>query len=173
MDTLLDTALPTKFCASMSAAHQQASREAADTGSIVLRVKSIRIEPHCSVFTGLIPSTALVSEHRSEFSDYLQPRSIGTLHLTWSSLLYAGGSEDIGYLVLQTPVASAGLLQESQDGNDCWVAISIQRIFHTLKAGSVGSVCCGRCNRPIPPQRLLAVPNTRLCTNCKQKKENS
>lgn len=171
MDTLLDTALPTKFCPSMPAAQQQASREAADTGGIVLRVKSIRIDPHCSVFTGLIPSAAVVSEHLPESSAYLRPRSIGTLHLTWSSLLYAGG-EDIGYLVLQTPVASAGLLHDSEDGNDCWVAISIQRIFHTLKAGSIGAVCCGRCYRPIPPERLLAMPNTRLCINCQHKKEN-
>ncbi len=171
--SLLDVTLRPKFCASLSAAQQQAAREAADTGGLVLRVKFIRIEPHCAVFTGLIPSTALAFEHPSEFPAYVQPRSIGTLHLTWSSLLHPGADEDIGYLVLQTPVSAAGLLPESEDGDNCWVAISIQRTFHTLKPESIGPACCARCNRPIPQQRLLAVPGTRICTCCQQKKENA
>jgi len=155
------------------AAEQQAARGAADTGGIVLRVKSLRIEPDCVVLTGLIPSTALVFEHPSEFPAYLQPRSLGNLHLTQSSLLHPDAGADIGYLVLQTPVASAGQLPESEDGDSCWVALAIERTFHTLKPGSIGVVCCVRCNRPIPQQRLLAVPNTRVCTNCQQKKEKT
>lgn len=172
-DTLLDAPLLHKFCASIKGAHQQALREAADTGGIVLRVKSLRIEPNCLVVTGLIPSTALVFEHPSEFPAHLQPRSIGNLHLTWSSLLHPGAGDVIGYLVLQTPVAIEGQLPESEDGDNCWVALSIQRALHTLKPSSIGAACCARCNRPIPQQRLLAVPNTRVCTNCQQKKENT
>ncbi|HLH00545.1 MAG TPA: TraR/DksA C4-type zinc finger protein [Bryobacteraceae bacterium] len=125
------------------------------------------------MLTGLILSTAIVFEHAGQFPAYLQPRSIGNLHLTWSSLLHPNTTDDIGYLVLQTPVAVADSLPESEDGNSCWVALTIQRNLHSLKPGSIGAVCCARCNRPISPQRLLAVPNTRICTNCKQKKEKN
>jgi hypothetical protein len=170
-ETLLDAPLLHKYCASLPAAEQQALREAADTGGIVLRVKSLRIEPHRIVLAGLIPATALAFEHPSEFPAYLQPRSIGTLHLTETSLNTNPGDE-VGYLVLQTPVAAAGLLPESEDGDSFWVALAVERTFHTtLKPGSIGAVCCARCNRPIPQQRLLAVPNTRVCTHCQQKKE--
>ncbi|MGI8743674.1 MAG: TraR/DksA C4-type zinc finger protein [Bryobacteraceae bacterium] len=171
-DTLLDAPLLHKFCASLSTAEQQASREAADTGGIILRVKSIRVEPNCVILTGLIPSTALVFEHPSEFPAYLQARSIGNLHLTESSLHPETGGE-IGYLVLQTPVAAAGLLPESEDDDSYWVALAVERTFHTLPPCSIGAVCCARCNRPISQQRLLAVPNTRACTNCQRKKEKT
>jgi hypothetical protein len=169
---MLDASLFRKVCASLPAAEQQAAREAADTGGIVLRVKSIRIEPNCLVVTGLIPSTALVFEHPAEFPAYLRPRSIGNLHLTETSLQPNTTGGEIGYLVLQTPVAAAGLLPESEDDDSFWVAITVPRTFHTLLPGSIGAVCCARCNRPISQQRLLAIPNTRVCTNCQQKREN-
>src|SRR3989442_737997 len=168
--TLLDAPLTHKFCASLPVAQQQALREAADTGGIVLRVKSIRIELNFVVLAGLIPSNALVFQHPSEFPAYLAQRSIGNLHLTWATLLQASTADEIGYIVLQTPVGAAGLLPESEDGDNCWVALSIQRAFHTLHPGSIGAVCCARCNRPVTQQRLLAIPNTRVCTNCQQKK---
>lgn len=169
---MLDAPLLRKVCASLPAAEQQAAREAADTGGIVLRVTSIRIEPNSLVFTGLIPSTALVFEHPAEFPAYLQPRSIGNLHLTETSLQPSStGGGQIGYLVLQTPVTAAGLLPESEDDDCYWVAITVPRTFHTLVPGSIGAVCCARCNRPISQQRLVAVPKTRVCTNCQQKKE--
>jgi hypothetical protein len=167
---MLDAPLLHKVCTSLPAAEQQAAREAADTGGIVLRVKSIRITPNYLVVTGLIPSTALVFEHPAEFPAFLRPRSIGNLHLTETSLHPNTGGE-IGYLVLQTPVAAAGLLPESEDGDSYWVAITVPRAFHTLPPGSIGAVCCTRCNRPISQQRLLAVPNTKVCTRCQQKKE--
>lgn len=160
-----------KFCASLPVAEQRASREAADTGGIVLRVMSLRIEPDCIVLTGLIPSTTFVFEHTSEFPGYLRPRSIGNLHLTWSSLLHTNTSDEIGYLVLQTPVGSAGRLPESEDDDSFWVALAIERTYHTLPPGSIGAVCCVRCNRPIAEQRLKAVPNTRVCTTCQHNKE--
>jgi hypothetical protein len=168
---IYDTSLLYKFCTSLPAAEQQALREAADTGAIVLRVKSLRIEPGCVVLTGVIPSAALVFEHPSEFPAYLQPRSIGTLHLTGSSL-HPNTGDEVGYLVLQTPVTAVGLLPESEDGDSYWVALAVERTFHTLPPGSIGTPCCVRCNRPIPQQRLLAVPNARFCTNCQQKKES-
>jgi hypothetical protein len=171
-DTFLDAPMFHKFCASLPTAEQQASREAADTAGIVLRVKSIRIEPNCVVLTGSIPSTALVFEHPAEFPAYLQPRSIGNLHLTTSSL-HPNTDDEVGYLVLQTPVAAVGLLPESEDGDSYWVALAVERTFQTLPPGSIGAVCCARCNRPISHQRLLAVPNTRVCTNCQQKKEKN
>lgn len=121
---------------------------------------------------GVIPTTALVFDPSAEFRPHLQPRSIGTMRLTWNSLLHSGPSDDaIGYLVLQTPVDAADQVPESEDGENFWAALSIRRTLHTLAPGSIGAVCCARCNRPIPQQRLLAVPNTGVCTDCQQKKE--
>src|SRR5579863_9457680 len=113
---LLDTPLPHKFCASLEAAEQGALREAADTGGIVLRIKSLRLEPNHLVVTGVIPTSAFVFEHPSEFPAHLQPRSIGTMRLTRSSLLHPGFGDEIGYLVLQTPMTAADHLPESEDG---------------------------------------------------------
>jgi hypothetical protein len=172
-ETLLDAPLLHKFCASLEAAEQAALREAADTGGILLRIKSLRLNPTDLVVTGVIPTTALVFEHPCEFPARLQPRSIGTMRLTLNSLLHPGPGDEIGYLVLQTPVAAAGQVPESEDGDNCWVALSIRRARHTLEPSSIGAACCARCNRPIPQQRLLAVPNTRVCTNCQKKKENA
>lgn len=170
-DNFLDAPLHYKFCASLLPAQRQASREAADTGGIVLRLRSVRVEPQRTVFVGLIPSTALVFEQPSGAPSRVYPRSIGTLHLTWSSLVYPRSDECIGYIVLQTPVVAAGLVPESEDGDHCWVAVSIQRAFHSLKAGSIGASCCVRCNRPIAPQRLAAMPETQVCTHCQHNKE--
>jgi hypothetical protein len=170
--SLLDAPLPCKFCESLPAAEEQAAREAADTGGSVLRVNSIRIEPNRLVLTGLIPQTALVPEVTSDSPGSLRPRSMGNLHTTWSSLLQPGGSDQIGYLVLHTPVGTPGQLPESEDGDFCWAALAIERTLHTLRTGCVGAISCASCNRPIPQQRLLAIPNTRVCTNCQQKREN-
>ena len=167
----IDASLPHRFCPSLLAAEQQAMREAADTAGIVLRVKSLRVESNRVVIVGLIPPTSLVFEHPPETPGYLEPRSIGNLHLTWSSLLRPSANDEIGYLVLQTPVAAAGRLPESEDDDSYWVALAIERTFHSMPPGSIGAACCARCNRPIPPKRLTAVPNTRVCTNCQQKKE--
>jgi DksA/TraR C4-type zinc finger protein len=172
-DTLLDAPLQHKFCPSLQVAEHQALREAADTGGILLRVKSLRTDRNYLVLIGVIPIAALVFEHPSEFSAYLQPRSIGTMRLTWNTLLHPGPDDEIGYLVLQTPVAASGPLPESEYGDNLWVALSIRRALHTLEPFSIGAACCARCNRPIPRERLLAVPNTRLCINCQQKKENT
>jgi hypothetical protein len=169
-DTVLGAPLLQKLSISLPTAERRASREAADTGGIVLCVRSIRIEPNRVVLTGLIPSAALAFEHPGEFAAYLQPRSIGNLHLTDSSFLSNTGDE-VGYLVLHTPVTAKGLLPESEDGDAYWVALAVERTFHTLPATSIGAVCCAGCNRPISSQRLLAVPSTRVCTNCQQKKE--
>lgn len=160
-----------KFCASLQAAEQAALCEAADTSGVLLRIKSLRVEPNFLVVTGVIRTTALVFKYSSEFPQHLQPRSIGTMRLTRSSLLHPG--DEIGYLVLQTPVTAADQLPESEDGENTWVALSIRRALHTLQPGSIGAPCCARCNRPIPQQRLLAVPTTRVCTNCQQKKEKA
>ncbi|MGD0519813.1 MAG: TraR/DksA C4-type zinc finger protein [Terracidiphilus sp.] len=170
-ETLLDAPLIHKFCSSLQAAEQEALREAADTGGIVLRIKSLRIEPNNLVVAGVIPKTALVFESSSVVQAHLQPRSMGTMRLTWNSLLHPGPDNAIGFLVLQTPVDAADQVSESEDGGNFWVALSIRRSLHTLEPGSIGAICCARCNRPIPQQRLLAVPNTRVCTNCQQKKE--
>lgn len=173
LETILDAPLAHRFCASLEAAEQAALREAADTGGIVLRIKSLRLEPSRLVVTGVIPTSAFVFEYPSEFPAHLQPRSMGTMRLTRNSLLHPGSGEEIGYLVLQTPVAAADHLPQSEDGENSWVALSIRRALHTLEPSSIGAVCCARCNRPIPQQRLLAVPNTRVCTNCQQKKETT
>ncbi len=172
LGTILGAPLPYRISPSALAAEQRASREAADTGGIVLRIKSIRIEPDRLVLIGLVPSDALVFEHPSELPAHLQTRSIGNLYLTRSGLT-PGLGEGIGYLVLQTPVTLEGLPPESEDGDSYWVSLAVRRILHDLSPGSIGTVCCARCNRPIPEPRLIAVPNARFCTNCQQKKEES
>ena len=165
--------LPHKFCASLQAAEQAALREAADTGGILLRIKSLRLEPNVLVVTGVIP------HHRPCFRAPLRisralAAQIDRHHATHTEQPASSGpGDEIGYLVLQTPVAAADQLPESEDGDNSWVALSIRRALHTLQPGSIGAACCARCNRPIPQQRLLAVPNTRVCTNCQQKKEKA
>ena len=174
MQTLLDAPLLHTFCASLEAAQQAALREAADTGGIVLRIKSLRLEPNHLVVTGVIPTSVFVFEYPSEFPAHLQPRSIGTMRLTQNSLLHPGPGDEIGYLVLQTPVTAAEQLPESEDGENFWVATFHSAcLAHIGSRVSIGAACCARCNRPIPQQRLLAVPNTRVCTNCQQKKEKA
>src|SRR6266851_4098367 len=158
MQTLLDAPLLHTSCASLEAARQAALREAADTGGIVLRIKSLRLEPSYLVVTGVVPTSALVFEHPSEPPAHLLPRSIGTMRLASNSLVHTGASDEIGYLVLGTPVAVGDQLPESEDGDNSWVAISIRRALHTLEPNTFGPACCVRCNRPIPQQRLLAVP---------------
>jgi hypothetical protein len=172
-ETVLDAPLLHKFCPSLQAAEQAAMREAADTGGVLLRVKSLRVEPRHLVVTGVLPTPALVFKSSSGIPAHLQPRSIGTMRLTWKSLLNPGAEDEIGYLVLQTPVAAADQIPESEDGENSWVALSVRRALHTLEPGSIGPACCARCNRPISRQRLLAVPTTRVCTNCQQKKEKA
>jgi hypothetical protein len=173
LETLLDAPLLHKFCPSLQAAEQASLSEAADTGGILLRVKSFRLEPHYLVVTGVTPTTALVFENPSGFPAHLRPRSIGTMRLTSNSMLHPGPDGEIAYLVLQTPVAAAEPLPESEDNENSWVALSIRRTLHTLEPSLIGAACCARCNRPIPQQRLLAVPKTRVCTNCQQKKEQA
>ena len=170
-ETLFDAPLFYKFCASLSTAEKQAFSEVADTGGVVLRVKSIRIEPSRLIVIGLIRSDALDFDDRTETLGYLRRASVGSLYLTWSSLLHPKTTEDIGYLVLRTPIVTTGPLPESEDEDCYWVALPIYRVFHTLTAYSVGTIFCTRCNRPIPHERLLAIPRTRFCTNCQQEKE--
>jgi hypothetical protein len=153
-----------QFSTTLPIAEGRAWREAAETAGIVLRIMSIRIETNRIVLTGLIPSGALAFEHPGEFPAYLQPRSIGNLHLTASSLRSNGGGE-VGYLVLHTPVTAEGLLPESEEGDAYWVALAVEPVFHSLRRTSSGPLCCARCNRPVPSQRLLAVPNTKVCLN--------
>lgn len=159
-----------KLCHSLEIAKQQAIREAADTGGVVLHVKSLRVERGAVVATGLIPAKALCFENADGPATHLRPRSIGNLHLTRSSLLYPNTSDDIGYLVLQTPVVAGDLLQ-ARDDDSCWGALTIERPHRTLRSGCIGAVCCLRCSRPISPQRLKAVPMTKVCIACQQDKE--
>jgi hypothetical protein len=169
---LLDATLHHGFCASLVIAEQQAAREAADTGGVVLRVKSFRVESDSLVITGKLPIATFDFENTStRLAGYIQPRAIGKLHLTWNSLLHPKPQEDIAYLVLQTPIWRKGRFSESEDDDSHWVALSIKRSYHTLAPGSIGAVCCAHCNRPISQQRLIAIPNARICTACQQIKE--
>jgi hypothetical protein len=172
-DTLLDASLPHEFRPSLDLAEQEALREAADTGGVLLRIKSVRIQPNSLLVTGVIPVTALAFERPAEFASHVRPRSIGTMRLTWRSLMQPAPDDDLGYLVLQTPLTAAGRLPESEDGDTIWVSVSIPRAHHTLAPSFIGLACCARCNRPISQQRLSAVPRTRVCTNCQQKKEKA
>ncbi len=172
MGSKSDTVLPSEFCPSLRAAEESALREAADTGGILLRIKSLRIEADHIVAAGVIPASALAFERPSEFPAHLRPRSVGTMRLLERSLFGPDQNDELGYLVLQTPVAATGQVPESEDGDNVWVTVSVPQTMDTLEPGVIGAVCCVRCNRPITKQRLLAIPNTRVCTNCQQKKEN-
>lgn len=172
-ETYLYAPLVQTLCGTIPAAEKLALCEAADTGGVILRVKSLRIEPNRVVIIGLIPLAALVNEHTSTLPGYIRPRSIGNFHPTWNSVHQPNANGDLGYLVLQTPVAALGLPLESEDGDSYWVALPVERTFRTLAPHSIGAVCCAQCNRPISRQRLLAVPNTRTCTDCQQKKERT
>lgn len=174
METTVQTlkpSVPHRSCVSLEEAYEAAVFEAANTVGVVLRVKSIRIGPNFLIVTGLVPVKALVFDNRIEFSGRLRPRSIGSFHQAQSSYPQPNTAEDLGYLVLQTPVVSSQVDPKSEDGDSCWVAVAIERTFHTLKPGCVGAVCCALCNRPISQQRLLAVPDARLCTDCQREKE--
>jgi hypothetical protein len=166
-NTLLDAAVPHKFFASLPAALERAEQEAVDTGGIVLQVRSIAIEPGRLVATGLIPSKAVIWNEAAA-GRFLQPRSTGNLYLTWGSLIQP--KQDIGYLVVQVPVI-ARQLPGSEDGAHCWASVAIPRSLSSLQVGIIGARCCSRCNRPIAPERLKALPTTRVCILCQQQKE--
>lgn len=167
----LRPSIPHRFCVSLEEAYEAAVFEAANTGGVVLRVKSIRIGPNFLIVTGLVPVKALVFDSRIDFSGRLRPRSIGGFHQAQSSFSQPNTADDLGYLVLQTPVVSSQVDPKSEDGDSCWVTVTIEPTFHTLEHGAVGAVCCALCNRPISKQRLLAIPGTRVCTDCQQEKE--
>lgn len=169
--TLLDAPIPHRFCGSIGEAQSLALREAADTGGVIFRVRSFRIDPGRVVLNGLIPAGAAVFGRPCEAAGYLQPRSLGNLHLTWGSLVHPGAEGDLGFLVLQAPVAVPQRPAESEAGGSLWVALAVGRTFDTLPVGSIGAACCVRCNRPISEQRLKVLANARVCTGCQQRKE--
>ncbi len=146
-------------------------REAADTGGIILKVRSLRIEPSHIIAAGVIPAAALAFERPSEFPAHLRPRSVGSMRVANSSLSDPTQNDEFGYLVLQTPVVATGQVPESEDGDSIWVTVSVPQATAALEPRVLGATCCNRCNRPITRPRLLAIPNTRVCTNCQQKKE--
>lgn len=93
------------------------------------------------------------------------------MRLSKSSLSDSDQDEELGYLVLQTPVLATGQVPESENGDSIWVTVSVPQDTAALEPGVIGAPCCGRCNHPITRSRLLAVPNTKVCTNCQRKKE--
>jgi Prokaryotic dksA/traR C4-type zinc finger len=123
------------------------------------------------VAAGVIPASALAFERPSEFPAHIRPRSVGTMRLSKSSLSDPNQNDELGYLVLQTPVITTGQVPESEDSDSIWVTVSVPQATAALEPGVFGAACCGRCNRPIARLRLLAVPHTKICTNCQQKKE--
>jgi DksA/TraR C4-type zinc finger protein len=167
---LLDTSFPHEFHPSLDLAERESLREAADTGGILLRIKSVRFEPKSLLVTGVIPVAALAFEHPAEFASHVRPRSLGTMRLIGRSLSQPA-PDDLGYLVLQTPIVATGQVPESEDGDSIWVTVSVPQATAALEPGVIGAPCCSRCNRPITRPRLLAIPNTKVCTNCQQKKE--
>lgn len=50
----------------------------------------------------------------------------------------------------------------------------LQSIDQALQAADRGEYgICERCNQPIPPERLLALPEARLCVQCKSIEEKA
>jgi formylmethanofuran dehydrogenase subunit E len=50
-------------------------------------------------------------------------------------------------------------------------AIRFARVNFSLKGFVLGAVCCARCNDVIPQERLEAVPDVLICTNCRSEEE--
>jgi len=168
---LLDAELDHEFCDTLQTANLRALSEAANTGGIILDVSSIEIEMGCILFVGCLPNEALAEGSGTGLGRArLRPRGLGKFRTTWGALMQSHGQ--VGFLVLHPPLALLGG-QPSDEAATTRVAVEIKRCFSSMPPGWIGPVCCAECNQEIPRQRLQAVPATRVCAKCKQRKEKS
>ncbi|MGA9069387.1 MAG: hypothetical protein WB424_03965 [Terracidiphilus sp.] len=163
MNTFLDADLPHHFSVDLSAAAQSAAIEAANTGSSVLAVESIEIKSGRIAFIGRVPAVSIVADQMPSGS----PTSARAIYTTWGSLLHPG--ETLGYLILTQPICLKKY--EYDDPNYCRVAVSVPRSLTTIPPLNLGPRLCLVCRHPISHERIMALPGTRKCHDCKHKEE--
>src|SRR5271166_1761093 len=148
-ETILDLKLGNRFWSTIREAEDAASREAANTGGAILRIASIRTEATRGVVSGRVLSAVVDSApHLDIPRGYAKPRSIGTFHLTWKSLMQRNGDGDIGYLVVQRPIG-ASALPDGDLAETCFISVEVPRDFYSLGAVTIGTETCRACSRPI------------------------
>ena len=168
---LLDLPLENRFWSSLQEANTAAGEEAANTGGAIIRIEAIRVENARGVVSGRVASSAIdEAQHYNLPPGYAKPRSIGTLHLTWESLIRSRNDQDIGYLVVQRPFGASSLLDDEESGM-CFVSVEIPRQLNSLRSFAIGATVCRLCSRPIDQQRLIALPTTKICKSCQESKE--
>lgn len=165
MEPLLDSDLHHKFWGDLQAAQNAACREAANTGGAVVAVDAVEIQLKSILLIGTVPEPALTDESTPQCA--LAP--IRSFHTTWGAVLHPSGI--IGYLVLGRPVRCrprAGL-----DFDLARIAVRVERKFTSIPVGHLGPSCCAVCSRPIPAERLEAMPTARLCVMCQEHREEA
>lgn len=162
---ILDVELEHRFAESSDAALKAALIEAANTGAVVLALEAVDVEAHRVTFIGTLPDLALTAESGATTGRW----QIKSLHTTWGAVLAPSGN--IGFLLLAQPVLCRSY--ETDDPTLRRVAVSLPRAFATVAPVTLGPICCVLCRRPIPTDRLKAIPGKKVCLTCQQQKEEA
>jgi hypothetical protein len=143
-----------------------ALKAAANTGALIMPVRSIRRSESRVLFVGELPLAAL--DGSLEVSDgpiRVKAQDLGPFYPA------SAHTDLVGFLLLHRPVRLiSGAVPDSEERVAVAVAGSPELLPPTIP--SLGPVCCTRCNKPIPKRRLLAVPGATMCTSCQSEKED-
>lgn len=169
MDTLLDAEVEPAFHGSLETARRRAGVEAANTGGVVLEAHAFEARGNSLTIIGAIPAEAFEARSAAvEGRPKIHSFALGRFHTTWRALLEP--EDPIGFLVLQQPVTL--IAGSHPDKDTALVATDLKRRFAALPSSfTLGPRCCADCNEVIPEQRLKAVPGTRTCTRCQNRRE--
>jgi hypothetical protein len=163
MSTILDVELHHEFWEDIDSARNAALKEAANTGGAVVSIESAEVQSHEVCLVGTIPASAINSREQGQ----TRGPALGSFHSTWGAVLSPSGH--LGFLVVRHPITFEPCSTGPHDL--CRVAVSLDRAFNTIPNTVLGPVCCKRCRRPIPINRLLAKPGAKLCTACQASNE--
>lgn len=168
-DSLIQANIQCELHEALGPCWQEATAEAANTGAIVFRVRSVRFCGTGAILTGIAPTAGLVASPDTGSPGRMEPQSAGKLHLVRRDA--EGPDGDIGYVALRGPVLIPSATLEADEGGYCWAALMAD-LKRGTPAGQVrGRPCCAKCNRPISEVRLRALPGARFCINCQKDKE--
>jgi len=154
-------------------AETAAGAEVANTGGALQAVHFLHLCEESLQVYGTIPINSLADLDQSQYSSSAQ--RLGKLHLVWASLFHQQ-EPPLGYLVLQRPLVGLFLGEDDEDASRTWVRVEVPRVRHSTRNLTIGVRCCMHCCRPIPLERVRAVPDAYLCVGCKstlERKENS
>lgn len=165
IDTVLDARLRHSFWGDLGLAKDAAYKEAANTGSAIITVDAVEIQPRSIRFIGSVPEPVVGGDQHAAFSS----SPVRSFHTTWGSVLSPSGV--IGYLVVARPLVPRARTTAGREANR--VALTVQRTFTTIPVGVLGPVCCAACRLPIPSERLAAVPGVHLCVTCQSLREEN